>query len=136
MKNHIDNLIRGLELEKRTLERKLQLAYQLRDADKPPEATANHKPAKDHRGAGFVTLILPLLQQQGAQSADNLYKYLRMQPGMKGVQKGSFESTLYSEIKKARPRIRKVSPGMYAANPLADQDSAQLTLEASSELSS
>lgn len=123
-KHNIEALIRGLEIEKRAIDKKLQIAYQLRDADEP-KPPANHKPAKDHRGAGFVTLVLPLLQQQGVQSSENLYKFLRMQPGMKSAQRASFESTLYSEIKKSRPRLRKVSPGMYAA---VDPDSAQLAL--------
>lgn len=118
MKQQIESLIRSLEAEKKSIDKKLALAYQLRDDGQPQPD--NHKPTRQqHRGAGFVKQILPILQTQGPQNVDYLFKQLRAQPGMRQITRASFESTLYSEVKKAKPRLYKVTPGVYAAYPPA-----------------
>lgn len=136
MNKHVEELIKHLEGQRKDLERKLKIAYTLRDADQLAHATAtagsgNKKAAgKTNRGAGFVSLILPFLQAQGALHSDELFKELKKKLG-KGTQvsRASFDSTLASEVKKAKPRIRRVTPGVYAAIEQANGKAPQTSFD-------
>jgi len=114
----IRNLIKKVEAEKKELDRRLRTLYSLLGHENDPKPNEARKPPKTHRGLGFVTTVLPYLSG-GPATMDDMFKYLKKQPGMKDVSDASFKATVYSELKKESPRIIKREDGLFLAHPNA-----------------
>jgi hypothetical protein len=116
--NTVRQLIKELEAEKKAIDNRIRAAYTLLAIERPkPESPG--KPAKTFRGAGFITTVLPYLQDGTHATAGDMFKFLKKQPGMKDANQASFQATIYSELKKKNSRLVKVGDGLFALNPNA-----------------